>query len=626
MATPNSRTIHPNDVLANSKPFSPLCPYQQRPLQMRVVAFDEHLLPGYAFLDTSHIEDWVSQEVQFSAEDAGVTLYNLADDKIEDFTLVDAPAYVAISHVWDFKTVMPHDAACLRGGKGLVADEGLALKTSCTGCLSEIHIEHPSLESLGLATYDTQLTSLTNINLWQRLRLAYLRRLLLSLGVTHIWLDFVCVLQTSTHEQRRATRLMGAWYANARNTLVWLADTMLQAQNIRWVTRAIETTLWWNRVWTVQECRLSKNLVFMDARGVVDLGYAGDFCRDGWFDVGDALYRLTTRVHEEWSPAMALLETRRRAATRPHDHIYAALSMIPGATSNIEISYQITVAEVARRVDAYLARTGDLITFTTPRDFRHAGMVGQIEGKGCLTVHPSVKTSRENTAVPWQPADWEVVQATGDITMTVPFMPAPVVCLGCAAVRQCAAALDRTLSPSIAERNCLADGTPGNFTPAAELFKELGGEDNTDAPPGLYRWATRDSWTADMIDASHGRPCLEPVSQIVGDPSDSEPAEAEPFRIICEWDVSDLDSAQEYAVVGIEAPKSLWALFDEDGVKLWPHYLVCRVVGKEMHKEQEAWRLEVVTKCVAMHVEISERRRVLFDGWVGDGGRLGIEE
>jgi hypothetical protein len=88
----------------------------------------------------------------------------------------------------------------------------------------------------------------------------------------YFWIDALCIDQDNTSERSHQVQLMGEIYSQADWVLVWLGDecgpalrALQNEEAHRWNMEVLDKFFeadYWNRVWTVQEFELAKDIVF----------------------------------------------------------------------------------------------------------------------------------------------------------------------------------------------------------------------------------------------------------------------------------------------------------------------------------------------------------------------------
>ncbi|KAK7997463.1 hypothetical protein PG989_005503 [Apiospora arundinis] len=325
----------------------------------------------------------------------------------------------------------------------------------CTTSIVDIS-EEPIFESLSYAWGDPSVTRAVflnghatpvTVNLFaalRRLRYPNLRRCL--------WADALCINQADLEEKSRQVSLMGKIYSGATRGLMWLGEyserlsdlsqgtthrnllqsAMPEAKAVEafdWMHRMAGNTdspwdishidyeittrpeistcvnslqqflslPWWNRMWTLQEAVLPRDVSFICGSSEITLGDM-DRAQDNYNehgitavlppypeDHGSTIFVLghlsvsvmviaqLREVGDKRDIVHALLSCKDRRATNPRDKIYAVLGLFPQVAQLIDVDYGKDTSDISTELLLCLIKLdGDLKALacvaTTPKD------------------------------------------------------------------------------------------------------------------------------------------------------------------------------------------------------------------------------------------------------------------
>jgi hypothetical protein len=209
----------------------------------------------------------------------------------------------------------------------------------------------------------------------------------------YFWIDALCIDQDNTPERSHQVQLMGEIYSQAEGALVWLGDECgpaLQALrdekvhtwNIEILDEFFEAD-YWNRVWTVQEFELAKDIVFAagtsflsldaaqklmkkakifhDEHLLIDRGISVKSGRRLMSGAPTSAYHILKRLDgrgqlNKFSPEVILFNFNDKQCADPRDTVYALLHLgrkEESKLSSFKADYSLTPAELCDRLELY---------------------------------------------------------------------------------------------------------------------------------------------------------------------------------------------------------------------------------------------------------------------------------
>lgn len=205
----------------------------------------------------------------------------------------------------------------------------------------------------------------------------------------YIWIDSICIDQTSISEKNHQVQMMGQIYANANSVLACVGPhdagseqlvqrrVMAEPEEYTMKDRAwmwkILKAFWhrpyWERLWIVQELELSKRAIFLCGEHILEFADLSLMpWRSDWSDhlpdiLGHVLQviRGTNTKTDLWRTIWFHLKER---CADPRDHVYAVLSIYEPSPLHdpIMVDYSITAPALALDV---LKRVGPVIADTS---------------------------------------------------------------------------------------------------------------------------------------------------------------------------------------------------------------------------------------------------------------------
>jgi len=130
-----------------------------------------------------------------------------------------------------------------------------------------------------------------------------------------IWVDQICIDQSSTQERNHQVRLMSKVYTQASEVLIWLGNEANNShkgkKKLKLSHRGVMTSLlsrqYWGRLWIVQEVFLAKSLTLMCGKQTITWQELSNHVRRHGFD---ALRRESEINSHSISCALNLIHLR----------------------------------------------------------------------------------------------------------------------------------------------------------------------------------------------------------------------------------------------------------------------------------------------------------------------------
>ncbi|KAI7853081.1 hypothetical protein BDC45DRAFT_570601 [Circinella umbellata] len=155
-------------------------------------------------------------------------------------------------------------------------------------------------------------------------------------NINYIWFDQMCINQEDKEEKHREIKQMHRVYGNAYCTIVHVPEleTEMWSHNMG-TYRAIRTiglsySDWMQRMWTLEEAMISKQLLFVGK----DTYMLGPVAVE-WASLG-ALADKPSR----WNAATVLYFAHSRDCTNAHDRVFALANLYPHLMDQIDVNYK----------------------------------------------------------------------------------------------------------------------------------------------------------------------------------------------------------------------------------------------------------------------------------------------
>ncbi|KAK2614193.1 hypothetical protein N8I77_001042 [Diaporthe amygdali] len=146
-------------------------------------------------------------------------------------------------------------------------------------------------------------------------------------GLSHIWVDTVCIDKTSSAELSEAINSMFAWYEKAYVCYVYLADVPSQLPRGVDLLELMGSSRWFSRGWTLQELIAPDHVVFY-SKSWTHLGTKKAFSSFLSKVSGiDQLCIQKEKALREYSIAQRMSWAADRVTTRPEDIAYCLLGV-----------------------------------------------------------------------------------------------------------------------------------------------------------------------------------------------------------------------------------------------------------------------------------------------------------
>lgn len=146
-------------------------------------------------------------------------------------------------------------------------------------------------------------------------------------GLSHVWIDTVCIDKTSSAELSEAINSMFAWYENAEVCYVYLTDIPSQPPSGIDLLELMGSSRWFSRVWTLQELIAPDHVVFY-SQSWTQLG--SKKALSSFLSVVTGIDQLCIRKERalrEYSIAQRMSWVADRVTTRPEDIAYCLLGI-----------------------------------------------------------------------------------------------------------------------------------------------------------------------------------------------------------------------------------------------------------------------------------------------------------
>lgn len=209
---------------------------------------------------------------------------------------------------------------------------------------------------------------------------AALRRLRSAHQVQTLWIDSICINQSSHDEKSHQVGLMGDIYSRATSVTIFLGgdDDTPEARLLKrtsessfynsgqgeviWAAvRALFGRPYWSRIWVIQEVLLSKRAIVVLGETAIPLrsilktllvepeGPRREFSVPPWLRLGRAL-----PIGDFNGLSILLTETSRCLATDPKDMVFALLGLVQGAhLEGLVADYSKSIYEIRIGIAAY---------------------------------------------------------------------------------------------------------------------------------------------------------------------------------------------------------------------------------------------------------------------------------
>ncbi|KAI8143091.1 hypothetical protein BJV82DRAFT_669221 [Fennellomyces sp. T-0311] len=170
--------------------------------------------------------------------------------------------------------------------------------------------------------------------------------------VEYIWFDQICINQGDHDAKMKEIKQMHNIYKNARCTIALIPE-------FRWIRRrgtmgpdlkVIPTSQWCQRIWTLEEAYVTKNIVFLGSNvhlwGNVNLIWS----------LGASVIKTPNDELKKWWASTALWYARNRTSSKAHDRIFAMANIFPEVMDGISFNYKQPLLELMVRFYRALAQ------------------------------------------------------------------------------------------------------------------------------------------------------------------------------------------------------------------------------------------------------------------------------
>lgn len=207
-----------------------------------------------------------------------------------------------------------------------------------------------------------------------------------SSGIYHLWVDAICIMQSSIEERNHQVQMMGHIYMQAGLVLVWLGSSfnerVLQLPTESPVTElkdcldAFLQSIYWTRVWCVQELVLGSTVGFLTSDIIVPFDLMDRYLRSraglphhfpGYISTRRpiALEEKHQRSSGRGSYTLkaAVKQFRSLRCEHPLDEVFGLLSLVNWeGQPPLLADYSLSPSQLYDRLDCYAIQIHDLST------------------------------------------------------------------------------------------------------------------------------------------------------------------------------------------------------------------------------------------------------------------------
>ncbi|KUI53729.1 Vegetative incompatibility protein HET-E-1 [Cytospora mali] len=212
-------------------------------------------------------------------------------------------------------------------------------------------------------------------------------------GLSHVWVDTVCIDKTSSAELSEAINSMFAWYEHAEICYVYLADVPSQPPDGETdLLGLMRVSRWFSRGWTLQELIAPKHVLFY-SQSWAKLGTKREFA--AFISDVTGISQLCIRKESllsQYSIAQRMSWAANRYTTRPEDMAYCLLGIfgvnIPLLYGEGDRAFIRLQEEILRTLNDHSVLAFDWIMSQNPLLAYHPIVFGQMKNLRRFTWIP----------------------------------------------------------------------------------------------------------------------------------------------------------------------------------------------------------------------------------------------
>lgn len=161
-----------------------------------------------------------------------------------------------------------------------------------------------------------------------------------NLDISYLWMDQLCIKQNDKNDKKREIKNMHNIYRNAKYTIVLIPELinnnsffnkLLNIKNIESKISIIKKSIWYTRIWTLEETFLSKSLIFIGEDMILlsklDSNYKN---RKEYKRIIDLIYSsedFNDFMSEEITANMVFRRSHYRKTTNEEDFIFGLMNL-----------------------------------------------------------------------------------------------------------------------------------------------------------------------------------------------------------------------------------------------------------------------------------------------------------
>lgn len=206
------------------------------------------------------------------------------------------------------------------------------------------------------------------------------------------WIDALSIDQTNNVERNHQVAQMGQIFSNSRSVLLWLGDMPRSVPTLVETIMTLSTSYedlsmiyankgdlkkyimdntYWSRAWITQEILLARHVKILLGTTIVDFQHDMISGLKQFYLVDSTHNRHFSQFMSCWngefhaSPLLTLLcQFQNKECEHRHDRIYSLLSLCSDVCDRVEVDYNISTSELARRILTSYQESGQLCLCT----------------------------------------------------------------------------------------------------------------------------------------------------------------------------------------------------------------------------------------------------------------------
>ncbi|KAI8137908.1 heterokaryon incompatibility protein-domain-containing protein [Fennellomyces sp. T-0311] len=177
-------------------------------------------------------------------------------------------------------------------------------------------------------------------------------------GIDYIWYDQMCIDQNDKEQKQCEIQQMHKIYSNSACVVVLLPEFQAETKG-RANLASVGHAEWFKRTWTLSEAFMGRqHPLLVVGRDIYAWSRAQLWGYPRFGDAANFLSGMYSResMFFELNAAIILLRARKRTTTLPHDHYFALANMLPDKMSDLSLTYDQPLEDLAAQFYERLAK------------------------------------------------------------------------------------------------------------------------------------------------------------------------------------------------------------------------------------------------------------------------------